>query len=224
MTICRLYYCLIAVVTIGTFAPGRLLAQTTTPDSATVTNKFYSPSGKWVQNSNTNCVVWSSWPREGESVTWSGGVVDGKAHGIGVLQWFTNGIPTTLYQGEMKAGLADGHGIAKGAGEEYEGEWKQGSLVSTNGTINYANGNWYRGAIQNGFKTGHGEELMTGGVRYIGEFKRDRFNGKGELLLPDGARITGEWRNSKLDGIGTYHTRGGDSFKVKQNGKAIERL
>jgi len=136
----------------------------------------------------------------------------------------TNGIPTTRYDGEMKDGLADGHGILRGSEVEYTGEWRRGSLVSTNGTIKYAEGNWYRGDLKDGFKTGRGEELMTGGVRYVGQFKDDRFNGKGEMVFPNGGRITGEWRDSKLDGVGMCHPKGGDSFKVKQTESGIERL
>jgi hypothetical protein len=188
-----------------------------------VTNKFYSASGKWVRASNTNCLLWSSFPREGEAVTWTGGVLDWKAHGRGIVQWFTNGIPTTSYCGAVKCGLADGHGIAKGPQEEYEGDWSRGSLNCTNATIKYADRNWYRGEIKDGFKSGQGEELMKGG-RYIGEFKYDRFNGKGELLLPNGDKITGEWRDSRLDGIGIYHRKEGSSFKVRQTKTGIERV
>lgn len=205
----------------GIVLPARLSAQPAAPE---LTNKFYSSSGKWVQVSNTNCVLWNSWPTDGESVTWSGGVVSGKADGKGTVQWFTNGVPTTSYIGGMKGGLADGRGIAKSALEEFEGEWSLGNLASTNGTIKYPDGNWYKGEIKNGFKTGRGEELMKGGHRYVGQFKDGLFHGKGEWVLPNGDRIIGEWRDSKLDGIGTYQIKGGGSFKVRQTQAGIERL
>jgi hypothetical protein len=216
MPMTRIALFLVVGIFSGSFLPVPLLAQPAPATAPAVTNKFYSSSGQWVQVSNTNCVIWSSWPRKGESVTWTGRVVDGKAHGEGTVQWFTNGIPTTAYKGELKGGVADGHGIARGRGEEYEGQWKAGSLVATNGTIKYAGGNWYRGEIKDGFKMGRGEEMMKGGVKYVGEFKYDRFDGEGQLLLPNGDRIRGEWRDSKLQGVGTYHTKGGDSFRVRQ--------
>jgi hypothetical protein len=205
----------------GIALPVRSPAQ---PVAPVVTNLFYSSSGKWVRVSNTNCVIWSSWPREGESVTWSGGIVDGKAHGKGTVQWFTNGVATTSYMGEIKGGLADGHGIAKGPLAEFEGEWSRGNFVSTNGTITYPNGNWYKGEIKNGFKTGQGEETLKGGQRYVGQFKDGLFHGKGELILPNGDRLIGEWRNSKLEGIGTYQIKSGGSFKVRQTEAGIMRL
>jgi hypothetical protein len=189
-----------------------------------VENKFYSPAGKWVKTSNTNCLVWSSFPREGESVTWSGGVNNGKAFGHGTLQWSTNNISTTAYEGELKDGRADGHGIAKSIAETYEGEWKEGRLVSTNITIKYGNGNWYKGEVRGGFKTGKGEELMAGGYRYVGQFKNDRFEGAGDMILPNGDKVSGSWTNSQLDGIGTYTAKDGRNFKVHSTTRGIQRL
>jgi hypothetical protein len=188
-----------------------------------VTNKFYSESGKWMRASNTNCLIWDSFPRDGESVTWSGNIVDGKADGIGVVQWFTNGTPTTSYEGEMKNGLSNGHGMAKSAGGTFEGDFKNGSLVSKTMTIHYPTGGWYKGEQQGGFKDGQGEEMMHGG-KYIGRFKHDFFDGLGELLLPNGDKITGDWQNSKLVGAGTCINNKGESFKVKMTEKGIERF
>jgi hypothetical protein len=98
---------------VGITSPSLLLAQAKDELGPVVTNKFYSASGKWMQASNTNCVLWNSFPTNGESVTWSGNLLDGKAHGKGIIQWFTNGVPTTSYIGEVKGGLADGHGLQK---------------------------------------------------------------------------------------------------------------
>src|SRR5687767_10410401 len=91
------------------------------------TNEFYySSAGRFIKTSNTNCLVWNSFPKEGESVTWTGGVVDGKSHGKGLLQWFTNGVPTSSYEGEMKDGYADGQGVSKAPIFSVEGKWATG--------------------------------------------------------------------------------------------------
>jgi hypothetical protein len=190
----------------------------------TCTNKVYSAAGQWMKTANTNCLVWNSFPREGEGVTWSGPVLDGKAHGSGVVQWFTNGVPTTSYVGEMREGRAHGRGIAKGWGEELEGDWENVRLCTTNGTIRYAVGGWYKGEIIDGFKTGSGEELMQGDYKYVGQFKNDRFHGAGELLLPSGDKIAGQWADSKLQGIGRFFRTNGTSFDVRQTDKGIEPL
>ena len=78
--------------------------------------------------------------------------MDGKAHGKGTVQWFTNGVPTSSYVGEMRVGLSDGHGITKTQNEEYEGNWLKGNLISTNATIRYADENWYKGEIKGASK------------------------------------------------------------------------
>ena len=185
---------------------------------------FYSTSGKWIKASNTNCVIWSSFPKDGESVSWSGSVVDGKGHGKGVVQWFTNHVPTTKYEGELKAGLSDGHGSAIGNGMSFEGDWLKGQLLSKAVTITYSDGNWYKGEFRDGLKDGFGEEMIQGGQKYVGQFKNDRFNGRGELTLQSGDKLAGDWKDSKLDGIGTYTTKTGNSFKVKMTNTGIIRL
>ena len=200
-------------------------AQTTPVFDDIPTNKYHSASGKWLKASNTNCLMWDSFARESESVTWSGDVVDGKAFGKGVVQWFTNGVPTTSYEGEMREGLADGHGIARGYGTTVEGEFKEGTPVSRI-TIHYPTGGWYKGESKDGFKEGQGEEVMIAGgasTRYMGQFKRDRFDGPGVMIWPNGGKVSGDWKDFKLVGSGTYTWTNGDTFKVKMTAKGIER-
>jgi hypothetical protein len=205
-------------------SPMILHSQTNPVSELIATNKFYSTSGKWIKASNTNCLVWDSFPRDGESVTWSGSVMDGKPDGKGVVQWFTNGTPSTMYEGEMKNGLADGHGIAESHGYTTEGDFENGRLVSKNIIIHYSTGGWYKGENRDGFKEGQGEEMMDGGIKYIGHFKQDRFDGQGTMTWPNGDKITGNWKGSKLAGVGTYTPSSGQSFQVKMTDKGIERF
>jgi hypothetical protein len=200
-----------------------LQAQTNTLSNETGRSRFESASSKWIKASNTNCLIWNFCPRESETVTWSGAVVDGKAQGTGVLQWFTNGTPTTRYEGEMKSGFEDGHGI-----EFYfslystEGIFKKGRLISK--TITHRNsGNVYTGEHTDSVPNGQGEELMRGGVRYIGEFKMHRFDGTGVMIWPDGSRLNGNWKDSQLAGIGTFTGTNGETIKVKRTPMGVER-
>lgn len=212
----------VLVLLLCTAPLGLLELQTNAAFDPFATNKFYCAQGKWTKASNTNCLIWNSFPRPDESVTWSGAVVDGKASGKGVVQWFTNGIATSTYTGEMKAGLADGHGVANNGGYATEGEFKSGSLVSKIITIHYPKGGSYKGEQKDGFKEGQGEEVMEGGVKYVGRFERDRFDGAGEMTWPNGSKLSGEWKDSELTGIGTYTQADGKSFKVKRTEKGIE--
>ncbi len=201
--------------------PQYLYSQTNFVSDETVTNLFYSPSGKWEKTSNKDCSVWNSFPREGESVTWSGDATNGKAFGPGKLQWFANGVPTSSYEGEMKNGYYDGRGtnVFK-SGSSFEGEWERGSLVSK--TMIYKDGNdhCYKGEQKGGFKEGRGEETMPGG-KYVGHFKHNRFDGKGEIQLVNGDKISGDWTDSKLVGVGSYIKKDGEVVKVKMTEKGI---
>ena len=199
-----------------------LFSQTNSASIETNTNLFYSPSGKWIKVSNKDCMVWNSFPREGESATWSGEVANERAFGSGKLQWFRNGIPAASYEGGMKNGLADGHGITRGStnAPSFEGDWEKGCLVSK--TMIYRDGNdrSYKGEQKGGYKDGQGEEMMPSG-KYIGHFKHNRFDGKGEMILTSGDKITGEWAESKLIGVGIYTTKDGQVIKVKETEKGI---
>jgi hypothetical protein len=126
----------------------------------------------------------------------------------------------------MKAGLANGHGIASSAGNTFEGDFRNGNLSSIIVTIHYATGGWYKGENKGGFKEGEGEEMMpggVGGVRYVGHFERDRFEGAGVMIWPNGDKLAGDWRDSQLSGSGTYVQSNGDSFKVKMTPNGITR-
>jgi hypothetical protein len=210
-------------MTIG-LSPCALHSQTNTPPDTQLTNRFYSASGAWVSTSNTNGLVWNSFPNKGESVTWSGGVMNGKACGTGVEQWFVDNKPTMTYEGGMSNGLFDGHGIVKKSGYSHEGEWSKGDLVSKTVLITYNKDGWYKGEQTNGFKEGFGEEQMQGGSKYVGQFKRDRFHGHGELIFPNGDKVVGEWKNSRLDGVGKYQPTNGEPFYVRMTQDKIFKV
>jgi hypothetical protein len=211
------------------------------------TNTFFSALGKFVTCSNTNCLVWNSYPKENETVTWTGGIKDGKAHGKGAVQWFTNGVPSTAFEGELKDGLSDGHGISKSKLGSVEGDWEKGKLVSKivtireatgamyvgehkngskegRGKITFPDGNYYEGEFRKGRQHGFGEETMAGGHRYKGEFADGRFNGEGTLYLPDGSQIHGRWKNSGLDDIGSFTNSNGETFRVRKTDKGFEQV
>ena len=57
----------------------------------------------WIVADNQPCRVYNPYPEPGESVTWSGGCVDGKAEGEGQLVW-RSADSTKTYEGHMRAG------------------------------------------------------------------------------------------------------------------------
>jgi len=207
---------------------------------------FMSSTGSWFKVDNTNCVVWNSFPRQNETVIWTGGTEDGKAHGYGELTWYTNGYPTTKYVGYMERGMRDGQGTITKGELILEGEWEDGVLTSKimkdkwpdgtsyvgehikgvrngKGKVTFADGSWYEGGFVNAKQHGFGEETMRDGGRYIGEYKNGKFNGRGKYTYPSGDVLEGLWENSLLLGTGTYTTVNGDMSKVTLiNGKMTE--
>lgn len=204
---------------------------------------FYSDEGQWVKVSNTNCMVWSSFSKTNETVTWSGGIRDGKAFGNGTLLWFVDGKPTSQYEGGMRNGKQHGKGIVSYNGTVCTGEWSDGRCTSqsikksipdgcsyegehTNGIPHgsgimiFPNGNVYEGQFKFGKKDGFGEEDLIGGGKYIGEYKNDFFHGTGTCYYKTGNIVSGAWSNSVLVGVGDYTSASGEKFKVRMiNGR-----
>jgi len=99
----------------------------------------------WLIDRSSGCRIWNQAPRENESVVWSGGCRDGFAEGTGILQWFQHGRPTLRYQGELRKGKAEGHGILKRSnGDLFEGIWRDGRPEGA-GRMNFHSGYSYSG-------------------------------------------------------------------------------
>ncbi len=50
-----------------------------------------------------------------------------------------------------------------------------------------------------------GTFVSSGGAKYVGEFRDDKFNGKGTLYAPNGSvRYVGEFQDGKFNGQGTF--------------------
>lgn len=102
-------------------------------------------------NSNTyqpdinGIFVWNPQPAEGETVLWSGTVLDGYAEGEGKLTWYWHGKVVSVYEGDMHKGRPHGKGKYKFAdGDVYDGQWQDG-LRHGIGTQQYKNGETYDG-------------------------------------------------------------------------------
>ncbi len=74
----------------------------------------FAAEGRWRElEYNPACVVWTPYPQEQETVTWSGACTDGKVQGRGTLEWRyfeDEEWKERRYEGETKDGKMDGHG------------------------------------------------------------------------------------------------------------------
>ena len=124
----------------------------------------------WLIAKDQPCQVYNRYSRPGETVTWSGACMDGKATGNGKAVWQSADGDST-YDGKFRAGKPDGFGIQRwAAGTHYKGQWRAGRLH------------------------GYGTFKYPGGASYNGEFRDDKPHGNGTLTTPDGQRFVGPWR------------------------------
>jgi len=163
-------------------------------------------------------------------VLWtSGNFVDGKLQGPGIQVFGDIGSHEAKqwYQGEFREGRMEGRGtyvdkvagivtsgdflnnmvhgyaVRKFAnGDELSGEFIRGA---TSGRCSYrfANGAVYEGEFTPGGANGFGVK-QAAGMRYIGEFKDDKFNGRGVLKFSSGDVYKGEFKDDALHGKGIY--------------------
>lgn len=112
-----------------------------------------------IMKTDEGCAINNPLPKDGESVSWSGGCVNGLADGYGVLQWYLHGKPTDRYVGEYQAGRI--HGVGQYVwrdGVVHTGSWKD-DRVDGFAEIVFTGlwqGDVYVGAMQDGKRHGRG--------------------------------------------------------------------
>lgn len=169
---------------------------------------------RWQQVTNIKCVVWNPEPDPGDSVTWSGPCVAGKADGAGteVFRYFDHGtLKEQRYDGTMSAGKLQGHGtLYFDNGDKFEGEFSDGTRV--HGLYIHANGDRYEGPYKNDKPNGFGTFLFNNGARYTGDFVSGIFQGNGSSTDPAGSRYIGEFHQGLPNGRGTLQLSNGQVF------------
>lgn len=179
---------------------------------------------RWVEAAE-NCEVRNryggrEWRRaKTTTVTWTGPCVDGRAQGLGVLEWFRDGRPTVRYSGHMEGGRITGHGELSESGIRYEGTWKDGELRE--GVATYSNGQRYSGKWDRGDWT-RGVLTAPGGYHLEERWYRKQLTGKGVARGPQG-QYEGNWTNGVPEGTGVFVTHDGRRFEGKwRNGKPVD--
>jgi len=168
----------------------------------------------WQKATNTDCLVWNPVPDPGDSVTWTGACVDGKANGPGteVFRWPEHGTyGEQSYMGEMKAGKSEGHGAMYFyTGDKFEGEFSDGMRVR--GTFVHANGDRYTGSYKNDKPNGFGTFTYASGHQYEGGFADGNFEGRGTSTDAAGSQYVGHFHHGVPNGDGTLRLSTGQIF------------
>ncbi|WP_083444514.1 PEGA domain-containing protein [Herbaspirillum rhizosphaerae] len=140
-------------------------------------------------------------PIPSDSVSWTGPCRDGIASGSGELKFETNGVVTMRYVGMLAAGWADGQGTAYFKdGEQYAGDFAEG-FRHGHGKQLLANGT-FEGEFVKGLRNGRGVYVWNTGDRYDGNWVDGKREGKGDVLTKDGYRYIGDFANNMRHGNG----------------------
>ncbi len=149
--------------------------------------------GQW-RGEHKDCAVWNPKPIPGESVTWSGGCVNGKAEGYGILRWFENSVETSRYEGALRGGKREGEGVYEWAGgDRYEGEFRDGRRTGL-GVYHFVSGDRYEGEFRDGKRHGQGTYVFSNGERFEGPFWLGDRHGRGRCYVPGEGWELCRWR------------------------------
>lgn len=103
----------------------------------------------WIADQVNNCRVWNNFPRDGDTITWNGNCVGGKADGFGTLKWSSHSHVYETIEGNFRGGRIDGSALVKLSEERwFEGEFRD-NLPNGPGTL-YENGQTYTGNWKDG--------------------------------------------------------------------------
>ena len=122
----------------------------------------------WSIASNQTCAVWNYGNRDYEPLSWSGACADGKAAGEGRLVFRAG---DGVYEGGMLEGKLHGRGVLEWSdGFRYEGDLREGRQHGQ-GTLTQANGDRYAGAWRNGRPHGLGIYTQADGASFEGAWR-----------------------------------------------------
>ena len=82
----------------------------------------------------------------------------------GIVQWFHDGAATERYEGELRAGKPNGHGIlTRRNGDHYDGDWRDGKADGA-GQVELRSGYRYNGVWAGGCTRDHENNIIAVGT------------------------------------------------------------
>jgi hypothetical protein len=125
----------------------------------------------------------------GDTGTYTGPVVNGKANGVGSFV-SKNG---ATYEGGFKNGLRNGPGTyIQPDGGKYMGNFTNDRCNDANATMVYSDGSRYEGGFREGVRNGLGLLIYSDGTRYYGNFVNDNQQGQAVVNYKDGSKYVGD--------------------------------
>ena len=185
-----------------------------------------SITADYMQEQNANELLTGKGTKEYENGTYTGDLLRGYRHGIGMMKYNNGGWYMGSWDNGQKVGAGTGKTVYEN-GSVYEGEYLDGKCHGT-GKIIFENGSVYEGSFQNGkfhgqgtytnvdggiytggwdsgekSGKGTGKEIYDNGY-YEGEFYNGKRHGQGTYFWTTGSKYTGQWTEGERTGYGTY--------------------
>ena len=142
-----------------------------------------------LMNRWTNCIGIFRW----DDASYEGEWVNGEPHGGGKFTYRSG----SIYEGQVKNRLPSGKGtLTYPSGTKYVGEYREGKF-SGKGTMTWTNGMKYVGEYREGKRNGkgtftHSKPNKRNEIKYIGNFKDNKWFGVGIMYFADGSKYYGE--------------------------------
>jgi hypothetical protein len=173
----------------------------------------------WVKTADQDCMVLGDAPlKDNEAATWSGSCADGRASGVGILEWIVDNKIAGIYDGGMADGRLNGEGVLRLEVEKGKGfDRLQATFVAgeAEGEVRYdaANGDTYVGSLKDGERHGIGFYRELAGVEYYGDFENGLQHGVGLLTDTEGNAYFGQFEKGAGKGAGVFEAADGSSFQ-----------
>lgn len=182
---------------------------------------FGEQNAPTLKDPKSGCGAFAVEAVEADSISWSGGCLNGLANGLGTATYSSHGKileaitaefdrgkirdghisvgwpDGSHYEGGGLAGRIEGSGVlTTTAGDRFEGQWRAGKLDG-HGIANWANGDRYEGDWRAGIAEGHGTQIWADGRKYEGDWRNDLPDGHGIVTRKDGTRYEGDFSNGQ---------------------------
>ncbi|RVG82173.1 hypothetical protein [Sinorhizobium meliloti] len=124
----------------------------------------------------------------------------------GRFEWYKDGSPSTIYEGEWRDGLMRGVGHLRdlSTGSSFQGRFIDNEFAYGIGHIFYPGGGEYSGGMEGPKRDGQGYLRSRDGNYYEGFWLNDVLDrGQAKEVLQDGRRYEGQYAQGRPNGTGT---------------------
>jgi hypothetical protein len=160
----------------------------------------------------SGCKINAFYPDADLDLHWSGRCVNGFADGPGVAEWQRGGAFYARFEGEMRAGFAEGRGLREFPDRRQEAEFRHGRMNGRCVAVTKAGLRVEAQCVDDLFN-GHGKAFFADGGVYDGDFVDSHLTGKGVWVFANGSRLEGDFLDAKLNGKGRAIYSSGDSYE-----------